>query len=228
MNMDKKEIETKHWILIIIFCTVVGIYLLSNVSYNFSIGMWSGMILYGILNNYIGSTDIIDDFKNTQNDDYDKLFGLEIDSVLIPQLSLIIFSLFIVIFSDFIRYEVNAVLSTITDVQMIGLVILLSRITVILWSQKEDGSNRRYKTIYSISSGAWYKTIYSIGLLLIIIPYIQSYWIIPNTISWLVILTFIPSFVILGIEHKNIEPESTSDYWDKTKYYIKIIYEFVN
>lgn len=227
MNMDKKEIKTKYWILIIIFCTVISIYLLSAASSNVSIGMWSGMILYGILNNYIGSTDIIDDFKNTQNDDYDKLFGFEIDSVLIPQLSLIIFSLFIVIFSEFIQYGVNDVLSTITDVQMIGLVILLSRITVSLWSQKEDRSNNRNKTTYSIGSGAWYKTVYSIGLLLIIIPYLQLHWMIPDKIYWVAILTVIPSFVILGIEHKNIEPESAGDYWDKIKNYSKSIYNFV-
>lgn len=209
------KISTEKWIIVAFIFTFLMSYVLKEIlSSNFALGMWAGAMLYGMVNNYIGSTELIDDISRNKAD-YEEYFGFDFDSLLVPQFLYIVISVTVVLAGYIMQSLVGGITSALSDIQMFGAVIVVSRASVSLWSGN------------SLKVGAWFKSIYTLGLLFILVPHLQRNWIIPESFFWTVVIAILLPLLILGIEHRNAEAESPEDYWIVIKEYVMKFIRFI-
>lgn len=159
---------------------------------------WGGIALYGLVSMALGQTDI---FVGASPSETVELFEIEIDPVVGQQVLAIGLAIWTVIFGQMTRSAVEGVAGPMTEVQILGLLIVLSRFIIVVWIQQQP-----------IWHGCWSKSIYTLGAGMIIVPYLMpEITIVGSDISTILDLTLpiVLSYVIFRIEQ---EGASIEDY----------------
>ena len=120
---------------------------------------WGGIALYGLVSMALGQTEI---FVGSSPSEAVELFEIEIDPVVGQQVLAIGLAVWTVIFGQMTRSAIEGAVGPMSEVQILGLLIVLSRVIIVVWIQQQP-----------IWHGCWSKSIYTLGGSMMIVPYLM-------------------------------------------------------
>ena len=129
-----------------------------NTISSIDIGFWGGIVVYGLLNMLFGASEV---FGSSSSSGSSEILNLEVDSLIVPQILTIVFAISTVIWGRILKQWAQSVIGTISQLQILGIIVLLTRLVLVAESKS------------SLFHGKWSHSIYSLGIALVFLsPFI--------------------------------------------------------
>lgn len=135
---------------------------------DFDATFWVGIAVYGILNMVFGDLGVL---ESKHDDGTTVLFGVKLDSVIGAQLLAGGLAVVTVFLGRVLRHLAETSVGAFSEVQALGVFILVSRLAIIIVNGE------------SLGYGRWGKSVSALGTGLIVLPLIVGFFPLPSGIE---------------------------------------------
>lgn len=159
--------ERKLLIYVLIVSAAISVVVVDFLS-DFDATFWVGISVYGILNMVFGDLGVL---ESKHIDGTTVLFGVKLDSVIGAQLLAGSLAVVTVFLGRVLRQLAEKSVGVFSEVQALGVFILVSRLAIIIVNEE------------SLGYGRWSKSVSALGAGLILLPFIVGFFPVPSGIE---------------------------------------------
>lgn len=178
--MESAFRKQRYVIYALLFATIIAL-LIRDFLDGIDIDFWGTLVVYGLLNMLFGASDMFRHLRASR-----EIVGVRVDGPIVIQILLAGVAVSVVLFGQALRSLVTEGVSGIGGAQMLGAVIILTRLTAIIQAQK------------GLTYGLWSWTVYTLGLALCLLPPAIEYF-VPVDGTFLQLLQLVIPVFLAGL-----------------------------